>query len=103
MCIRDRNYTFTDSVDGTLTINKRTVTLESKGGSKEYDGTPLTKPDVTVGSDGFVAGEVTDVKATGSVTFVHEGEVTNAITYTEGANFKGTNYTISKEEGKRCV
>ena len=97
------NYTFTDSVDGTLTINKRTVTLESKGGSKEYDGTPLTKPDVTVGSDGFVAGEVTDVKATGSVTFVHEGEVTNAITYTEGANFKGTNYTISKEEGKLSI
>ena len=97
------NYTFTDSVDGTLTINKRTVTLESKGGSKEYDGTPLTKPDVTVGGDGFVAGEVTDVKATGSVTFVHEGEVTNAITYTEGANFKGTNYTISKEEGKLSI
>ena len=97
------NYTFTDSVDGTLTINKRSVTLESKGGSKEYDGTPLTKPDVTVGSDGFVAGEVTDVKATGSVTFVHEGEVTNAITYTEGANFKGTNYTISKEEGKLSI
>ena len=97
------NYTFTDSVDGTLTINKRTVTLESKGGSKEYDGTPLTKPDVTVGSDGFVAGEVTDVKATGSVTFVHEGEVTNAITYTEGANFKETNYTISKDEGKLSI
>ena len=89
--------------DGTLTVNKRTVTLKSEGGSKEYDGTPLTKPDVTVGGDGFVTGEVTDVKATGSVTFVHEGEVTNAITYTEGANFKGTNYTISKEEGKLSI
>ena len=97
------NYTFTDSVDGKLTINKRTVTLKSEGGSKEYDGTPLTKPDVTVGGDGFVAGEVTDVKATGSVTFVHEGEVANTITYTEGANFKGTNYTISKEEGKLSI
>lgn len=89
--------------DGSLTINKRTVTLKSEGGSKEYDGTPLTKPDVTVGGDGFVAGEVTDVKATGSVTFVHEGEVANTITYTEGANFKGTNYTISKEEGKLSI
>ena len=89
--------------DGSLTINKRTVTLTSETASKEYDGTPLTKPDVTVGGDGFVTGEVTDVKATGSVTFVHEGEVTNAITYTEGADFKGTNYTISKEEGKLSI
>ena len=97
------NYTFTDSVDGKLTINKRTVTLKSEGGSKEYDGTPLTKPDVTVGGDGFVDGEVTDVKATGSVTFVHEGDVTNAITYTEGANYKKSNYTITKDEGKLSI
>ena len=98
-----KNYTFGNSVDGKLTINPRTVTLTSETASKEYDGTPLTKPDVTVTGDGFVDGEVTDVKATGSVTFVHEGEVTNAITYTEGANFKGTNYTISKEEGKLSI
>ena len=97
------NYTFTDSVDGKLTINKRTVTLKSEGGSKEYDGTPLTKPVVTVGGDGFVDGEVTDVKATGSVTFVHEGDVTNAITYTEGANYKESNYTITKDEGKLSI
>ena len=97
------NYTFGNSIDGKLTINKRTVTLTSETASKEYDGTPLTKPEVAVTGDGFVAGEVTDVKATGSVTFVHEGEVTNAITYTEGADFKGTNYTISKEEGKLSI
>jgi len=97
------NYTFTDSVDGKLTIKKRTVTLDSKGGSKEYDGTPLTKPDVTVTGDGFVAGEVSDVKATGSVTFVHEGEVTNAITYTTGEKFNADNYTITKNEGKLSI
>ena len=89
--------------DGSLTINKRTVTLKSEGGSKEYDGTPLTKPDVTVGGDGFVAGEVTDVKATGSVTFVREGEVTNAITYTTGEKFNADNYTITKNEGKLSI
>ena len=97
------NYTFGNSIDGSLTINKRTVTLTSETASKEYDGTPLTKPVVAVTGDGFVAGEVTDVKATGSVTFVHEGEVTNAITYTEGAKFKETNYTISKNEGKLSI
>ena len=97
------NYTFTDSVDGKLTINKRTVTLTSETASKEYDGTPLTKPDVTVTGDGFVAGEVTDVRATGSVTFVHEGEVTNTITYTTGEKFNADNYTITKNEGKLSI
>ena len=96
------NVTFAVT-DGTLTINKRTVTLTSETASKEYDGTPLTKPVVTVGGDGFVAGEVTDVKATGSVTFVHEGEVANTITYTEGANYKESNYTITKDEGKLSI
>jgi len=67
---------------GTLSIDKRTVTLTSESGEKPYDGTPLTKPTVTVGGDGFVEGEATDIKATGSVTTVAEGEVTNTITYT---------------------
>ena len=97
------NYTFTDSVDGKLTINKRTVTLTSETASKEYDGTPLTRPDVDVTGDGFVAGEVTGITATGSVTLVDDGEVTNAITYTPGANFKEKNYTISKDEGTLSI
>ena len=97
------NYTFGNSIDGKLTINKRTVTLKSETASKEYDGTPLTKPDVTVGGDGFVAGEVTGITATGSVTFVHEGDVTNAITFTTGEKFNADNYTISKDEGKLSI
>ena len=97
------NYTFGNSIDGKLTINKRTVTLTSETASKEYDGTPLTKPDVAVTGDGFVDGEVSDITATGSVTFVHEGEVPNAITYTTGANYKESNYTISKNEGKLSI
>ena len=66
--------------DGSLTINKRNVVLTSETASKTYDGTALTKPIVKVTGDGFVAGEVTDIKATGSVTNVSEGEVTNTIT-----------------------
>lgn len=87
----------------TLTINKRIVTLTSETASKPYDGTPLTKPEVTVGGDGFVEGEVTDIRATGSVTYVSEGEVTNTITYTKGANFKADNYTITEELGKLTI
>ena len=44
-----------------------------------YKRQALEKPVVTVTGDGFVAGEVSDVKATGSVTHVSEGEVTNTI------------------------
>lgn len=93
-------YIVTKANNGQLTINPRKVTLTSESGEKEYDGTPLTKPNVTVGGDGFVTGEVTDIKATGSVTYVSDGEVTNTITYTTGEKFNADNYNISKSEGK---
>ena len=89
--------------DGKLVINKRQVTLTSETASKEYDGTPLTKPDVTVGDDGFVDGEVSDIQATGSVTNVSEGDVTNIITFTKGDKFKDKNYAITKHEGKLSI
>ena len=94
---------YTGSVEKTYQITKRSVTLTSETASKPYDGTPLTRPDVTVGGDKFVAGEVSEIKATGSVTYVSEGEVTNTITYTEGANFKDSNYAITKTEGKLSI
>ena len=83
--------------DGTLTINKRSVTLTSETASKVYDGTPLTKPEVTVTGDGFVEGEVTDIKATGTITDV--GTVTNTIEYAATDKFKTDNYDITKNEG----
>ena len=83
--------------DGTLTINKRSVTLTSETASKVYDGTPLAKPEVTVTGDGFVEGEVTDIKATGTITDV--GTVTNTITFAKGEKFKDSNYAITKTEG----
>ena len=43
--------------DGQLEIEKRTVKLTSASANKEYDGTPLTKKDVTESGDGFVKGE----------------------------------------------
>ena len=96
-------YIVTAANSGTLTINKRSVTLTSESASKVYDGTPLTKPNVTVGGDGFVEGEVTDIRATGSVTYVSEGEVTNTIKYTPTNKFKADNYNITKTEGKLTI
>lgn len=84
-------------------INPRKVTLKSETASKPYDGTVLTKPAVKVSGDGFVEGEVSDIKATGSVTTVSEGEVTNTITFTKGKDYKDANYKIEKEEGKLSI
>lgn len=95
--------TFVIENDGYVEVTKRTVTLTSETASKTYDGTPLTKPEVTVTGDGFVLGEVTDIKATGSVTNVSEGEVTNKITFVHGDAFNADNYNIETSEGKLSI
>ena len=100
---KTKKYIVTKTTNGQLTITPRQVTLTSETASKEYDGTALTKPDVTVTGDGFVKGEVSEIKAKGSVTHVSEGEVTNTITYTKGANFKESNYNIVMNEGKLWI
>ena len=91
-----------NKINGTLTISKREVTLTSPTDSKDYDGTPLTRPEVTI-TGGFVKDEVKEVKATGSVTNVSEGEVTNTITYKTSDNFNSENYSITKNEGKLSI
>ncbi len=95
-----KSVTFIVEQDGQLTITPRTVNLSSKSGNKPYDGTPLTRPDVTVTGDGFVAGEVSGIHATGSVTNVSDGKQTNTIVYTTTDSFKDGNYTITKSEGE---
>ena len=96
-----KKYIVTAANPGTLTINKRNVTLTSASDSKVYDGTPLTKPVVTVTGEGFVAGEVTDIKATGTITDV--GSVTNEITFTKDEKFNEDNYAIEKKEGTLTI
>ena len=96
------NVKFEIAEDGQLVINPRAVTLTSETDSKDYDGTPLTRPNVKVEGN-FVDGEVTKVEATGSVTYVSDGEVTNTIVITEGENFKESNYSITKHEGKLSI
>ena len=87
--------------DGKLTISPRPVTLTSASASKVYDGTPLTKPEVTVGGEGFVDGEAT-AKATGSALNAGES-VTNTIEIVEGKGYKEGNYTITKLPGTLTV
>ncbi len=96
----NKNFTNVTFVikDGTLVISPRTLTITSGSDSKEYDGTPLTRPDVTVSGDGFVEGEVSGIKATGSITYY--GEVDNDIKYTKEAGYKDSNYIVTPEIGK---
>ena len=94
-------YTFGEIENGTLTVTERKVTLTSKSADKPYDGTPLTSPDVTVSDEGFVDGEVSDIKAIGTIT--DKGSVPNTITFTEGENFKASNYIIVKETGTLTI
>ncbi len=84
----------------TLTVTPRVVTLTSVTASKVYDGAPLTAPNVMVGGEGFVDGEMT-VLATGTITDV--GSVPNPIQRTEGMNFKPTNYSITETIGTLTV
>ena len=93
---------FTVSVEsGTLTINKRAVTLTSATDSKTYDGAALTNDAVTVGGDGFVNGQGATYNVTGSQTL--PGESANAFTYALNEGTKADNYDITKVEGTLTV
>ena len=80
----------------TLTVEPKEVVLTSESGTQIYSGEALEKPEVS-GGEGFVEGEVTEIKATGSITNV--GTVTNEITFTPSDKFIEGNYKITKNEG----
>ena len=77
--------TFTKEI-GTLSIDKRTVTLTSESGEKPYDGTPLTKPDVTVGGDGIVG-----------IAFPSELRATSIVRLSPTIPFESTIYDLKSE------
>ena len=65
--------------------------------SKTVDGTPLTSPGVNAGGEGFVAGEVTNIRATGTITAV--GSTINTIAFDTANAYKAANYNIARNEG----
>lgn len=91
------NYKFTDSVDGTLTVTKRKVTLTSGTACKIYDGKYLTCNKVEVGGDGFVEGEGATYDVTGKRKDI--GWSYNDFTYKLNDNTKADNYEITVERG----
>ena len=94
------NVTF-QVTDGYLTITKRNVTLTSGSDSKAYDGTPLTKNEVTVSGDGFAEGEGASYNVTGTITNV--GSVKNTFTYTLNEGTLADNYNIAPIPGDLTI
>ena len=88
-------------VDGTLTIEKRTVIMTSASQNKVYDGKALTNKDVTETGDGFAKGEGASYDVTGSQTNV--GESDNEFTYELNKGTKADNYDITVVKGKLTV
>ena len=91
------NYIFDDSVDGTLTVTKRKVTLTSGTACKIYDGKYLTCNKVEVGGDAFVEGEGATYDVTGKRKDI--GWSYNDFTYKLNDNTKADNYEITVERG----
>ncbi len=95
----DKFYTNVTTENGTLTITPRVIAIVSETASKPYDGTALTRPDVTYQDGKGFIGEEATAAATGKVTTVAEGEVTNTIVVKPGTGYVEENYNINREEG----
>ena len=94
-------YTRVTTVVGDLSITKRPVTLTSATDDKVYDGTALKNDTVTVGGDGFVAGEGATYDVTGAQTNVGSSDNTFTYELIEGTN--ADNYEITVEFGTLTV
>lgn len=87
-----------------FTISKRNVILTSATANKPYDGTPLTKHEVTVSGDDFAQGEGATYDVTGTQTEPNESSPTNnTFTYTLSEGTLPGNYNITKVEGTLTV
>ena len=91
------NYSQETTVD--YQITPRTVKLTSGSDSKTYDGTPLTKHEVT--EDGFVKDDGATYEFTGSQTNV--GTRDNTFTYALKDGTLASNYIITTKAGKLTV
>ena len=104
---RDRNCVAEDSAK--VTIKKRQVEIRSNSASKEYDGSPLTAPRVTITSSvepdqggGFASGEGVACTYEGS-TLTNVGSISNKFAYTGVNGTDLDNYDITLNYGTLTV
>ena len=92
------NFLNVETVNGTLTVTPKEITVTTGNASKVYDGTPLTNSEVS--ADGLVAGESVTLRTTGSITEVGEDDNTYTITWDHA---KAGNYTVTDNLGKLVI
>ena len=89
-------------IPGVLTVRKREVSLKSNSATKEYDGTPLTRPLLTQTGDGFLPADIDgSITVTGTITM--PGTQTNTISYTTTSSYNPINYNLIVDEGTLTV
>ena len=86
---------------GILTVRERRIVLTSASDSRPYNGNPLRNSDVTVGGEGFAAGEGAEFRVTGLQTVVGSSE--NRFTYGFRSGTNAANYTVSVVYGTLTV
>ncbi len=82
-----------------IVVTPKPVTLSSVTASKEYDGSPLMRPEVDY--SGFISGEAT-AEAEGTATYAG-ATVVNTIIVKPGTEYKESNYDITKNEGTLTI
>ena len=88
------NFSSVTLTAGTLTVNKKDLTITSGDANKPYDGTPLTSSAVTI--DGLAEGDEITVTTTGTITNV--GTADNLFSVEWGSVLPG-NYNLTKGYG----
>ena len=88
------NFSSVTLTAGTLTVNKKDLTITSGDANKPYDGTPLTSSAVTI--DGLAEGDEITVTTTGTITNV--GSADNTFDIEWGSVLPG-NYNLTTGYG----
>lgn len=97
------NYTFGDHKNGTLTINKRSISLTSATDTFAYNGQAHYNHNIEVGGLGWASTEHATYTNFASITDYVEGGVENSFTYNEGSGTDFNNYEISETFGTLSI
>jgi hypothetical protein len=95
---KESNYTVASESLGTLTVSRRTLTIETSSATKVYDGTPLTAPGTV---RGLADGDTVTFVTTGSQT--DPGSSKNSYTLDWDGTAKFTNYDVWENLGTLTV
>jgi LPXTG-motif cell wall-anchored protein len=95
---KEGNYTVASESLGTLTVSRRTLTIETSSATKVYDGKPLTAPGTV---RGLADGDTVTFATTGSQT--DPGSSKNSYTLDWDATAKFTNYDVWENLGTLTV